>query len=399
MTDSMMLEINGVPYTGFVGATASKSMTDICGEYLFNVSALSDLQKFPIKNRSPCRVLVNNKPFITGYVEKIIISYDSNQHDISIIGRDKTCDIVDNTIGGGLSFTAGVSLQDIIKKVLTVYGLQNSIGVNSNIDINVFTRDELNNIASQVGETAFVFIERYAKKRQVLVMSDGNGNISLVRASKQQIKTILSYNPTVQPTLLNSQITYDDTKRFYEYVLWAQQNSVSGSVIEDVNNINHTNAKIVSMKAKAYDEAIRKTRICNLLQHDDSYNQQQDLQDRAQWEANYRMATGFKYSCKVQGFSPINDPDLIWQPNMLVSIYDPYCDVANKSEPILLLIKSVSFKYSLEEGSTTTLEFVDKDGYSVDVMQGVKYNRKHSAGKKVTQSGVVSDVSPYQRMK
>lgn len=389
----MMLEINGVPYTGFTKATASKAMDNISGEFNFSVSALNDLTKFPIKNKSPCCVLVNNKPFITGYVEKLSISYDSSSHQIIVSGRDKTCDIVDNTIGSELSFTAGISLENIIKKVLTIYGLENSIGVSSNTEIDVFTKDELGNISPQIGESAFSFLEKYAKKRQVLIMSDGGGNIILARASKYKIKTVLDFSQNLQGTILNATIDYDDTKRYYKYIMLAQQNSVSDGIIDNLDNINHTNDKIVSMKAIAYDKKIRTTRVFNLLQNDDSYNSQSDLQDRAQWESNYRMATGFKYTVTVQGFSPMNDPLLIWQPNMLVLANDAYCDIEDQ----LLLIKSVAFNYSVDGGSTTTLELVDKDGYSVDVLQGIKYKNKRSAGKKVN-DGIVTDLSPYRKI-
>lgn len=388
----IILEIEGKPYVGFTSATASKSMEDISGEFTFNISAVGDLKKFPIKNRSSARVLVNGIPFISGYVEKVVISYDHINHQIAISGRDKTCDVIDNTIGSELSFTAGVSLQNIIKKTLALYGLDGHIGVSSNVEIDVFDKNELGNISSQIGETAFDFIEKYAKKRQVLIMSDGNGNIVLARASKNKINTVLTSSTSNQSTILNADITYDDTKRFYKYVMITQKNSVSEGAIEDVSDINHDNEKIVTAKATAYDKDIRTSRVYNLIQHDDSYTKQQDLQDRAQWESNYRMAKGFTYKATVQGFSPISDPNIIWQPNLLVLVNDEFCDIPNQ----LMLIKSVSFKYGLDSGSTTTLELIDKDGYSLDVLQGVKYTKHkgNSAGKNV--NSVVSDLSPYR---
>jgi len=388
--NSMSLEVNGITYDGFTSASASKSMIDICGAYSFNISVFNDLEKFPIKLRSECRVLVNGQPFITGYVEAINVDYSSNEHQIAISGRDKTCDIVDNTIGNDLTFSAGISLQNIIKKTLKSFGLDNSITVSSTVDLDVFDSTELGNISSQIGETAFDFIEKYAKKRQVLIMSDGDGNIVLTRVTgnEHKLNTVLTSSLNYQSTILNASITYDDTKRFHKYILSAQKNVMSG-IVEDVSAVD--NKTIVSMSAIAYDKDIRPTRIYNLLQHDDSYNSQSDLQERAQWESNHRMASGFKYSAVVQGFSPINDPQLIWQPNMLVIVNDEYCNIPGQ----LLLIKSVSFKYDVSGGSTTTLELIDKDGYSVDVLQGVRYKnkRKSATGKDVS---VISDLTPYQ---
>jgi prophage tail gpP-like protein len=132
--NEMTLEINGTQYSGFISATASKSMEDISGSYTFNISILDNLQKFPIKNKSECRVLVNDKPFMTGFVEIVSPSYDAASHQISITGRDKTSDVIDSTLGDTLTFSAGISLQGIVEEVLKNLGLDKTISVSSNVD-------------------------------------------------------------------------------------------------------------------------------------------------------------------------------------------------------------------------------------------------------------------------
>jgi len=392
--NDIALEINGVPYSGFTSATASKSMEHISGSFSFNISVLDNLQKFPIQNRSKCRVLVNGKAFITGYVETIGINYDSKQHQITIGGRDKTCDIIDNTLGSELSFSAGISLENIIRKVLKNFGLENEIAVNSNAKLDVFDNTELNNMSAQIGESAYLFIEKFAKKRQVLLMSDGDGNILLARTPKddERLNTVLTSSPGYQAVILSAVAIYDDTKRFYRYVMKSQSNVVSNGIVEDVHAIS--NDKIVSVSATAYDEAIRHTRVFNLMTHDDSYNSQADLQERATSQANYNRATGFKYTVTVQGFSPINDPARIWQPNQLILVNDDYCNIPKQ----LLLIKSVEFNYSIAGGSMTTLELIDKEGYSVETLQGIKYRnrkKKKASGEDVN-GGIISNLTPYK---
>jgi len=392
--NDIALEINGVPYSGFTSATASKSMEHISGSFSFNISVLDNLQKFPIQNRSKCRVLVNGKAFITGYVETIGINYDSKQHQITIGGRDKTCDIIDNTLGSELSFSAGISLENIIRKVLKNFGLENEIAVNSNAKLDVFDNTELNNMSAQIGESAYLFIEKFAKKRQVLLMSDGDGNILLARTPKddERLNTVLTSSPGYQAVILSAVAIYDDTKRFYRYAMKSQSNVVSNGIVEDVHAIS--NDKIVSVSATAYDEAIRHTRVFNLMTHDDSYNSQADLQERATSQANYNRATGFKYTVTVQGFSPINDPARIWQPNQLILVNDDYCNIPKQ----LLLIKSVEFNYSIAGGSMTTLELIDKEGYSVETLQGIKYRnrkKKKASGEDVN-GGIISNLTPYK---
>ncbi|MFA5369082.1 MAG: hypothetical protein WC303_03755, partial [Candidatus Paceibacterota bacterium] len=203
----------------------------------------------------------------------------------------------------------------------------------------------------------------------------------------------------------NASVKYNNTKRYYKYKLIGQKNPVKDALNKTDDNVINSISdlyKPAKLKTKkitstgiAYDESIRHTREYNLLQ--ESYNKDSDLQDRAQWESNYRMATGFIYEITVQGFSPINDPSIIWEPNMLVQVIDDYADIPQQ----VLLIKSVSFNYSVDEGSTTKLKLIDKDGYSVEVIQGVVYKNKkktQTSGKKLTDS-VINDISALQKIK
>lgn len=389
----MILEVNGVPYGGFIEASAEISMLNMSGSFTFTVSVLNNLTKFPITIGSACRVLVDGQPVITGWIEKININYDSTGHTISISGRDKTCDVIDSTIGeNSLSLTSAIGLIDITKMVLNYLGITD-IKVSSTVDTPIFNITEIGNITPETGESAFEFVEKFAQQRQVLPTTDGNGNIIFTRTGNTVLKTVLTSSPSTQSTILSASVDYDYTKRFYKYVLSTQMNPVNLSIVTDVN---HPDAeKQTTVVSTAYDKGsgnlppTRKTRTYNLVQSDSSYNNLKYLQDRAWYEANFRRSRSFVYNATVQGFTPLNDKGFIWRPNYMVSVQDDYCNIDS-----ILLINSVKFNYSADSGSTTTLELIDRDSYTIDVLLGIKYQNKYKKAKQG--NSVISDLKPYQ---
>lgn len=405
MNNVLSIEINGVKYAGFTSAEITKSLKSMCSKFAFEISVLNDLSKFPIKKGSECRVLVNNKTVITGFVEKISIAYSASDHRITIYGRDKTCDIVDSTLGSDITITAGISLQEIINKVLSYLGLTDKIKVFTDEEIEVFSDEDINNIATNYGETAFEFIARYATKRQVLIITDGDGNIRLVRKPKDSevLNTTLVSGSQYMSNILSAEIDYDDTNRFYKYIFASQANpnsgeKVTGSVITDISQISSigkTTEKAVNVKTTALDEDIRQTRIYNSLQNNDAYNNINILKDRANFEANFRRAKGFNYKVTVQGFTPEKDLAKIWEINQLVNIRDDYCDVS----PGVMLLNEVVYSQSVDSGSKTTLSFIDKDGYSTEVLQGLKYKQKkekQKTGQKISKT--IKDINQLNNL-
>lgn len=384
----MLLEINGVPYSGFTEATADISMLNVSGGFSFSVSAMNDLEKFPIKVGSTCRVLVDGQSVVAGYVDKININYGSTDHSITINGRDKTSDIIDSTIGeGSLSITSSISLIDVIKRVLAYLNIKD-IKVSSTIEIPNFDETEVGNIKIETGQTAFEFIEKYCQQRQVLPTTDGMGNIVLTQTGDTVLKTVLTSSPTAKSTILNASVDWDFTKRFHKYVLSTQLNPVNLSIVHD---LAHPDAdQQTSVATTSYDEGIRTTRTLNFIQSENSYNNLKYMQNRAEYEKNFRLSRSFIYNATVQGFSPINDPSLVWRPNYLVKVQDDYCDVDST-----LLINSVKFNYSIDNGSTTTLELIDKDSYkTIDVLFGIKYKNKYKQAKEG--NSIIHDLSKYQ---
>lgn len=187
---SIDLVVNDNTYEdGFTDIRVNRAFTNLCGVFNFTaVSVNGELKNYPIKINDKCRVLVNGKSVINGYIEKISINYTHDSHVISIEGRDRTCDVVDSTVDSTIIYLPPVTLVEIIKKILKVLGLTD-IKVIEKYKTPPFTESDIQ--SAQIGSTLFSFLDQMCKVKQVIITTDGEGNIVLDQASKDTIKTYL----------------------------------------------------------------------------------------------------------------------------------------------------------------------------------------------------------------
>lgn len=365
---SMIVEINGTQYVGFTNASVSSSMLNITSSFSITATALEG-NNYPISQGDKCRILLYQEPVITGYVNSVIPKIDVSSHDISISGRDNTSDIADSTLSGSIALNAPINLIDITKKVLKELNI-NDVNVISESDIKPFKKGEI--IKCEIGESAFSFLGKYARKRQLLLTTDGKGNILYTRASDKTINTVLCKNEGNQykPNILSSSTYYDDSNRFYKYTIHAQVNTSAAGEDDEYGEDEPEQETYIT--ASITDDAIRQSRILNFMS-DTSYINNADLQDRVKWEANSRKYDSFKYTAVVQGFLAEQD-NKIWRPNMLVNVIDDSAKINS-----VLLITSVKFDYSLD-GSFTTLEMVDKTTFSLEPVFAEAEKKKKEEG-------------------
>ena len=109
-----ILEVNGSQYEGLLNGNVSNSFESLSGDFSCDVSMPQD-KTFPIKRGDKCRVLIHNIPVLDGYVNKINTNLSADGHTITISGRDKTCDIIDNTLPAKLNINTPISLNEIFK--------------------------------------------------------------------------------------------------------------------------------------------------------------------------------------------------------------------------------------------------------------------------------------------
>lgn len=355
--------MGGADYSNFIGASCTLQLDALSNTFDFEAVAQQG-QALPFSGGESCIVSVNGKKVITGNIELINSSYSADTHVITISGRDKTGDLLDTTLGKVSDIRAqGLTLKSLIEKVVSSIGLD--IKVISNVDIEPFNSAE--DLASaEAGESAFSFIEKYARKRQVMLTSDSDGNIVIdVNSGISATGNLQNILGATNNNILNSSFSYDSTGRYNFYVMQSALNpTILGGSSFDLGSL-------VAQDGGVLDSAIRKGRQL-ILVSEAPYSSAQCL-ERAKWEKNIREARGLRYGATVSGFEAQDGS--LWQPNRLYNVTD---DFIGKNET--MLCNSVTFSYDVSSGSTTALEFVGSNAYTVFV-EPKKVKRKNKSNK------------------
>jgi len=345
----ILVEINSVSYEGFSSINVTRSIEAISGSFSLNAT-ISQGNSFPIKVGDKCRIVIDGTSVINGFVENISVSYSQDKHNINIQGRDRTADLIDSSVIDELTYEGSISLRRIIGQTLRNLSITD-ISVSDEIG-NLEDFDDTEREAADIGENAFDFIERYARKRQALLTTDGEGNILITRSSNNPISTnLLNEIEGSNNIIKNASVNYNYTERFNRYTISSQGNAsidIGAEISPDV---------LTDQQGESIDEEIRIGR--QIVINAETSMSDATAADRALWERNIRSGRSRIYNVTVYGFMAEED-GLLWKPNFLVKIKDDFADIDAQ-----MLIRSVTYSQSNDAGSTTTLEFVEKDTYTI----------------------------------
>ena len=369
------LVVDGNAYTEFTSITCSKSLDSVSGE--FNFSAVSPgspvKNKFPFSTGQTCKVVVDGVVQLTGYIEIMEVSYSTKSHTINIAGRDITADIIDSTLGEKIQFDVGqfqltegvegpaaphqqgLNLIDIIQITLDAAEIEGNIKViNQAGEIKPFTASDI--VAGEIDSTVFEFIEVYARMRQVILTTDGLGNIVLVRSSGQELISGGLFNVVDgnKNNIKSATMRVNSAERFSEYIAFSQENATGLQAIF---------GGLSDQKGSAQDSSIRSGRKLHFYAEKTADTDTCEL--RAEWEANLRAVRAFNYSAKVAYHSAFIDREgngVPWELNKLITVKDEFANVNEQ-----LLINRITWAFTLSTGSTTTLGLVRKDAYQIEL--------------------------------
>lgn len=347
----MRLEINGIQYTNFTAASCEIRLDSLANSFSFQAVAPGG-QKLPFKGGDPCKVIVDGETVLTGNIEIIGVDYNGTDHTISIQGRDKTADLLDSTID---------EIDDIRGDDLTLKALIEA--VIAHLKLNITVIDEVSPAvfsaaediaAPEPGENAFRFIEKYARKRQVLLTSNGEGNIVIASNSGQSAAGAVQHLIGADDNnVIASSFSFDTTGRYNSYRMASSLNPVALNQAGDSDL-----ASLVNQSGGVFDSEIRAGRQLILIS--EAPFSDGDCEKRARWEADIRKARGLIYSATVPGFRVGGDTGDLWTTNKLYQITDAFI---GKIEP--MLCNSIVFSIDADNGKNTALGFVGEKAYTL----------------------------------
>lgn len=345
--------VNGLELENFAHKELYRDIESLSGSVFLQSNADANL---PVKIGDSIRIEVNGVTKLNGFIDMYESDITNNGHYLIVEGRDKVQDLLDSSLKKARDFQAPITLEKIIRSVLDDLGLTDIEVIDNVGDIPEFGAADL--ISGEDTVNAFEFIEAYAKKRQVLLTGDGNGNIVLNRStafSFDEIPGLLQLVNEIQfGTTINnikqSNLKLNHRERFGIYVSSSQSNLAFLENIVPKDSVNVSSSEIK-------DEEIRSTRFIKINPENSS-----DIgtnNNRATWEANIRKTRSFEYTCEVQGHD-LNG--IVYDINKRINVFDQKQGVDDQ-----LLIKDVNYVESLTDGTITKMTLVKQDSYRLEV--------------------------------
>ena len=343
---TLKIKINGQEFTNFQNAAVVANIGTVTRGFSFGSTA-TDLNLFPIKVNDLVEITADEIDILQGYVETLDVNYDVESHMIQVAGRSILLDLVDSTVPTQTEFK-GTSLISIAKTIMSELGLEPNV-INKAGTIRVF--DDIT--SAEVGQNAFEFLENYSRKRQVLLTTDGKTALVLARAGTERAPASL-YNMVDSSfnNILSSQLRIDVSGTYNKYVVRSQLNPLIQGLGASPEDIADQNGQVI-------DSSVRVTRQLEINAEEsmDSFSSS----DRARWEANIRKANALAYSATIVGHSIDGQ---LWLPNTLVRVVDQFAKIEAD-----LLIRAVTYEYSLSEGSITSLSMTRRKAFTLEVEQ------------------------------
>lgn len=359
----ILINVEGIDFIDFDNIVVNKSMITLGGEFTFTV--LSDVSFiFPFNGGEVCTVSIDNEVIITGFIDKITRNYSTGSHTATISGRDRTSDIGDSTL------TAIDDLKniDITLKSLIEYVLKN-IGTNIQVidetgGIKSFNKAE-DVISVEPGDNAFEFINKWARKRQVLLTSNSEGNLIItknVNAKESQTFQNIADN-ALSNNILTGSIDTDISDRFFTYQVVSQPASSSSFTFGPKDTAGTEGLFI--------DETQRSGRQIVIVSETPS--SKPELDDRAKWEADMRRSQSNQIRITVQGHS--NDLGQTYKLNKLVTVVDDFLGIDDA-----FLIEEITYTMDNNSGNLTEFKLVDKDSFTLVLLTPEESEKKKSGG-------------------
>jgi prophage tail gpP-like protein len=331
-----VLKIAGKRYEGWTAIRVTRSIESVCGEFVLEivVREYSDAPRWPLRTGDACIVEIEGETVITGYIDDITPQVDDRGYGIMVSGRDRAGDLVDCSAIAKPGSWTGKSIEAIAAELAKPFGID--------VVAKVATGEKVKKFALQQGETVYAAIERLARYRGLLAVSNAAGQVELIRPGQGAAVAQLVEGENILP---GSNASHSARDRFSDYVIKGQS---SGD--------DRVNGKAAaSIKAEARDPAITRHRPLLVIGEDQSTVA--NLRKRAAWEASTRAAKAQRGMIPVAGWRAPNGD--LWRPDLLVGVKAPFLMIEGT-----MLVSEVALVKD-ERGTVTELSVTPPEAWSL----------------------------------
>lgn len=348
----MLLEVAGVPYTGFESAALNIRLDRLCNNFVFQATSTGpeDEGGLPFVQGQSCRVLIDGEQMFSGWIEDLKIGFGSRTHTITVGGRDRPCDFLDATVGVVDDITER-DLKKIIELLIAHVEIK-GLEVVDRVHPEPFNEAE-DLGAPDIGDGAFAFVDELCRKRKVMLTSDGYGRIVMISGQGQAIPDhVLHLRDSPENNVELGSVGFKGANRFNRYEVLSQLNPSIGSIFAA-----QSDEILAEALGFAIDSGARPGRQMVILAELAMSSEQAKL--RAEWEAKIRKIRSETYSVIMTGYRARQSGD-IWRVNTVPTVRDDYCGIDGP-----MLINEITYSMVAQgKGRTVAMSLVQENAYT-----------------------------------
>ena len=354
--DNAIVVINGQAFDGWTSFSIEQSFDEASGSAELVFTDQPD-DTFPIHVGDAAQIILAGVPALTGNVKEVANDHSWQQHEWHAQLRDATQDFIQSTIGPGNSFKPPVTLKQVLDRTLKRMGLS-KIKVIDDVHPQPYGAAEV--VAGSIDDRGFIFGDMWAQKRQVVLNTDGKGNLVIARNKMDKraaTSLVKMYEDGPLNNILSAKYRSGDNNR---------SNETSAATQKSTNDTKHWEGrpkgdpdaqadKLATHWGRVRDSAIRP----ELKMH---FRGGRGLagvspEKAASWVSNVAKARDYEYSATVQGFTM--GLGQLWWPGFLVPVIDQHRRINAE-----LFITKVRFTKDYKGGALTEITCAPKEAFS-----------------------------------
>lgn len=345
--DEPRIRVDGRDYLGWKALRISRGIDRVASSFDFEANERWAQFDAPwqIQPFTPLEIFFGNDLLLTGHVDRYEAGFDAQRHDVRIVGRSRTADLVDCSPDLGGEFRAS-TLEALARRIARPFG----IGVVNEAPVGA----PLPLAAIEPTETAFDFLERQARLRGVLLADDGAGNLVLTRAGAAEATDAILQGDNV----VTGRASLDVAERFSVYRVLAQRGTSGAGGWGEINDETPAptagGAAQPGIAGEARDGAVPRYRPRTRIA--DQAMGSGEAQALADWWADFQAGQSIKATFLVEGWRQRDGS--LWQPNRLVRVRAPWLQIDDT-----LLIAAVTWTLDAE-GRKTEIEVAPPSAFT-----------------------------------
>jgi len=410
---AIRIEIDGQTYDQWEEATVTRDLKEFAGTFSFNCRdnhrslktfdwATEIPPVFQLRPGAQVKIFVHGELVLVGFIETVSPEIDAEEARVAISGKDKAGDLIDCTAlpDGPVEFN-NVKLEEAAKRIAAPYGLK----VRNEID----TGETFARYGVDLTETGLSALEKGARQRQALLLSDGVGGLVITRTGANRAPGDL----TLPGNVLSSSGTFTHAGRFSKTTVRGQGEKASGKRDGTAARLVASGDAVKPEQRQAGDGTATQMERAGTAatgeQQDEEVNRYrpkvhlartkgkaEDCQREADWRSRTARGKSEEISYTVWGFragvnemsegqqeavgaqSPTGNVKngRLWRVNEMVYVSDAYQLIERD-----MLISKVEFRES-NEGRITELTITSPEAFDAEPVKDRRKNKKGKRGRK-----------------